>query len=100
MPRMKVSGPRTLPQRWPDESLWGVAGHDGRGPFYTGVLVSGGVVRSVPPLMAWMQGRRWIECAQECLDRGWRITHVDTELAQTRARAKRGDVQLGLDLDA
>jgi hypothetical protein len=100
--RTKVQGPRKLPQKWPNEELWGVMGHNGQYPFYTAVIVSDGVVRSTPPLANWMLGRLWLECAQMCLDRGWQVWHVDTEkqrlLDQEKARHARGSVQMGMDL--
>jgi hypothetical protein len=101
MSPMRATGPRKVPPKWPNGELWGVVGHDGRGPFFTGVIVSDGVVRSVPPLMAWMQGRLWLECAQLCVDRGWRVWCSEEEqkrLRQEEARNARGSVQLGMDL--
>jgi hypothetical protein len=100
---VKAQGPRKLPQKWPNEELWGVMGHNGQYPFYTAVIVSDGVVRSTPPLANWMLGRLWLECAQMCLDRGWRVWHVDTEkqrlVEQEKARHARGSVQMGMEFD-
>ena len=103
MPRMRVQGKSKLPDRWPDEALWAITGHDGTFPFHCKVIVAGGVVRSAPPLAAWMLGRLWLECATMCAERGWIVTHVDTELAKLRAQEKarnaRGSVQIGMDLE-
>lgn len=102
MPRVRVQGKNVLPKRWPDEQLWAITGHDGTFPFHCKVVVAGGVVRSAPPLMAWAQGRLWIDAATLCAERGWIVTHVDTELArlreQEKARNARGSVQLGMEL--
>ena len=81
-----------------DEELWAVAGHDGRSAFVAGVIVSGGVVSSVPALMGWMEGRPWLDVAQLCLDRGWTVSPVDPRatpsgVARERARNRRGVVQ-------
>ena len=104
MPRTpKTTGPRKLPHRYPNEELWSVSGHDGRTNFVTGVIVSNGVVKSVPNLLAWMTGQEWLWCAQKCEERGWLISQVDPERAmrsmrQERDRNTRGVVQTALDL--
>ena len=104
MPRTpKTTGPRRLPNKRPGEELWAISGHDGRVNFVATAIVAGGVVRSVPLLLAWMDGRDWLECAQVCVDKGWTVSQVDPERAaasidQQRARNSRGEVQLGLDL--
>lgn len=95
----KTSGPRRLPHRRPNEELWGVAGHDGRTNFVTGVIVAGGIVRSVPLLLAWMEGRDWLWCAGKCEEKGWRVWQSDPEaITRQRDRNTRGVVQTALDL--
>jgi hypothetical protein len=67
--------------------------------FATGVIVAGGLVRSVPPFMSWMLGRDWLECATDCLERGWMVQKTDTAgLERERARLERGVVQEVMDL--
>ena len=105
MPRLKAQGLRAkLPKRWVTESLWIVSGHNGHFPFATGVLVSGvpGIVRQVPALHSWMQGRPWPDVVAQCLDKGWRVEQVDMQdrerVTQERARILQGSSQLGLPL--
>jgi len=97
----KATGPRKLPHKWPGEELWLVAGYDERYAlrFATGVIVSDGMVRSVPPFMAWMFGRDWLGCATECVEKGWLVQKTDTEaIDRERARLERGLVQETMDL--
>ena len=65
--------------------------------------MAGGVVRMAPPLAAWTMGRPWLEVAQTCAERGWIVSHVDTELKalreQEKARIEQGVTQLGLDIE-
>lgn len=102
MPRMKVTGPKVLPVQWKSGELWQVVGHDGQFPFMVRVIVSDGVVRSAPPLGAWMMGRTWLDVAETCALRGWMVSHLDTDLArlreQEKARNDAGVTQLGLEL--
>ena len=78
-----------------------MAGYDERYAlrFATGVIVAGGMVRSVPPFMAWMFGRDWLECATECLEKGWLVQKTDTSsLERERARLERGIAQTAMNL--
>ena len=100
MPRTpKTTGPRKLPHRYPDEELWGVAGHDGRINFVTAVIVSHGTVVSAPNQLAWMGKRDWLECVEACVERGWRVWQADPEqIMRVYARNERGAVQTAMDL--
>ena len=101
MPRTpKTVGPRKLPHRYPNEALWGVAGHDGQTNFVTGIIVSNGKVVSVPNILAWMDKRDWLECVELCLEKGYRVWQSDPEqVTRQYARNERGVVQTALPLD-
>ena len=70
--RRSGRGRRSCPIGGRARSCGWCAGYDARYGlrFATGIIVSGGMVRSAPPFMSWMFGRDWLECATECLERG------------------------------
>ena len=97
----KTVGPRRLRQRWRGEELWQVAGHNGQTNFVVNLVVAGGMVRSAPNLLAWTEGRDWLECVEVCLGRGWQVRQLDPDaalLAREQARNRRNAVQTALDL--
>ena len=100
MPRTpKTTGPRKLPHRYPNEELWSVSGHDGLTNFVVGIVVSNGVVVSVPRLFAWMEKRDWLECVDICLQKGWQVRQSDPEqIMRQYARNDQGVVQTAMDL--